>query len=189
MEFLHSFLRCKLAGKTVLASQNVGYFLRLLMMKSRYSCKEYTFLPGTYMAGLWFGWGWWDVLNGKQALYGIGGSSALLNGNGGGSLGYALFGLGTRTGGKTTEDKNMPENVKLSWYFHSINQNRMLLSVHFTIHKNVRADWHYPSMWGGVGEGGGWGRGLSPPYSVPFPSSNLHGSLYSHQLSFNAHFY
>ena len=81
-------------------------------------------------------------------MYGIGGSSALLNGNGGGSLGYALFGLGTRTGGKTKEDKNMPKNVKLSWYFHSIKQNRMLFAVHFTIHTKIRADWHYPSKRG-----------------------------------------
>jgi len=41
-------------------------------------------------------------LNGKQALYGIGGSSALRKGegNGGGSFGYSLC-RGTNTGGKT----------------------------------------------------------------------------------------
>jgi len=42
-------------------------------------------------------------LNGKQALYGIGGSSALLNGagKGGGIFGYGPVGLGTNTGGNT----------------------------------------------------------------------------------------
>lgn len=45
-------------------------------------------------------------LNGKQALYGIGGSSALRNGegNGGGIFGYSLC-RGTNTGGKTINKK------------------------------------------------------------------------------------
>ena len=45
-------------------------------------------------------------LKGKQALYGIGGSSALRNGegNGGGIFGYSLC-RGTNTGGKTVDRK------------------------------------------------------------------------------------
>ena len=45
-------------------------------------------------------------LNGKQALYGIGGSSALRNGegNGGGIFGYSLC-RGTNTGGNTINKK------------------------------------------------------------------------------------
>ena len=53
---------------------------------------------------------------------------------------------------KLKKDKNMPENVKLGRFFHSIQQNtcRMLFSVHFNIHKKFRAEWHYPSKRGEV---------------------------------------
>lgn len=110
-----SLLLCSIKNAAFDTGSNRGRhknaaYLRKIAMTNHLSS------PGiSKLFGLWSSWFW--RLNGKEALYGIGGSSALRNGDGkgGGGLGYSLC-RGTRTGGNTNK-RRKNENISLMFCY------------------------------------------------------------------------